>query len=436
MPEQNTQYQQTLDYLFNALPAYQNQGKSAYKENLDNTYALMQVLDHPHTKFKSIHIAGTNGKGSVSHILAAIFQRCGYKTGLYTSPHLLDFRERIRINGEMINEQAVIDFTAQNKSAFEEIKPSFFEMTVALAFETFAKEKVDIAIVETGMGGRLDSTNILKPEAAIITNISMDHAQFLGDTLEQISSEKAGIIKSGVPTILGDLNNHLVPIFAEKAKESNSQLHLSSEKFKLVTSQDKKGLKTYTFNTEGKYFNLESDLTGIYQGGNIATALTCVDVINKAGNFHLPTAKIQKALQRIKSSTGLRGRWDVLQQKPLWIADTGHNEAGISHLMKQIDGLKQKKKYIIYGCVSDKEYSKIFDLFNTRYEYIFTQSGNMRSLESPVLMNEGAKRGFKSHLTTSVKEAIDLAKEKATDKDAVIICGSTFVVADALANFH
>ncbi len=428
-------YQQTIDYLFNALPAFQNIGKSAYKENLDNTNALMTVLDNPHNKFKSIHVAGTNGKGSTSHMLATIFQKCGYKTGLYTSPHLLDFRERIRINGEMISEQTVIDFTEKYKDSFESIKPSFFEMTVALAFQVFADEKVDIAIVETGMGGRLDSTNVVIPEAAIITNISKDHAQFLGDTLEKIAFEKAGIIKENIPTVLGDMNPELCHVFEEVASVKNSELHLSKNEYKYVSSKQDDFLKSVVYDCKGELIEVQSDLTGIYQNANIATVLTCVKTISESGKYILPIEKVKEALKEVKSVSGLRGRWDVLCEKPLWIADTGHNEAGIEQLMQQINNLPQKNITIIYGCVGDKEYSKIFDLLNIKYNYVFTRSTNMRSLDSNLLFEEAKKRGLKCECSANVKEAIGLVKNKIANDDAVIICGSTFVVADALSEF-
>jgi len=428
-------YQETIDYLFNALPAYQNQGKSAYKDNLDNTYALMEALNHPHQHFKSIHIAGTNGKGSVSHILAAIFQRCGYKTGLYTSPHLLDFRERIRINGAVISEEAVVNFTRENKALFEQIKPSFFEMTVALAFHTFREEKVDIAIVETGMGGRLDSTNVLQPEASVITNISRDHAQFLGDTLEKIAGEKAGIIKENTPVIVGESKPQVLPIFEQVAEAHKAPLHLAQETLKIVTQKTLPHTSTYTYNQAGKYFSIESDLQGQYQAQNIATALTTIAVLDQDKNFKLPRGKVLKALKQVASLTGLRGRWEQLQQNPLWIVDTGHNEAGIAFLMQQIAQLPQQNVWLIYGCVKDKELDHIMDLFDKKHHYIFTQSSNPRSMDSQVVYEKGRAKNLHCQHSSSVKEAIILAQKAAQKNDAVIICGSTFVVADALKEF-
>lgn len=425
-------YQETTDYLFNTVPSYQNEGKSAYKENLDNTEALMKIMDQPHRKFKCIHVAGSNGKGSVSHILAAIFQSCGHKTGLYTSPHLLDFRERVRIDGKMISEDAVVDFVAQHQEAFEEIKPSFFEMTVALAFDTFAKEEVDIAIIETGLGGRLDSTNVITPEAAVITNISMDHANILGDTLPKIAHEKAGIIKQDVPTILGDMDKELLSVFMEVAKEKNSPLTFSNEEYRVVTQKVSSSLSNYTYNKQGKYFSLESDLAGRYQAGNIATALSVIDVLDQREDIKLPRGRVLKALKTVAMRTGLRGRWETLQQKPLWIADTAHNEAGIELLMQQISQLPHRKKFVIYGCVDDKDIERIFSLFDTKCHYIFTQSKSKRSLFESHLLTQGEKMRLSCQGAETVSQAIEIAKKSATKDDAVIICGSTFVVADAL----
>lgn len=426
-------YQETLDYLFTALPAYQNQGKKAYKANLDNTHALMQTLDHPEKKFKSIHIAGTNGKGSVSHTLAAIFQACGYKTGLYTSPHLLDFRERVRINGKMISEEKVVDFVEKHQADFKEIQPSFFEMTVALAFDTFANEEVDIAIVETGMGGRLDSTNVLHPEASVITNISYDHAQFLGDTLEKIAGEKAGIIKENVPVITGDVAKVLLPVFLGKAKEKNATLTDSTQICKIVTQKTLDTQNEITFNLSGKYFKVLTDLCGSYQANNIATALVTVNVINAQRNFKLPFEKVVKALLNVMPTTGLRGRWDILKKAPFWVADTGHNADGISYLIKQIAALPQKKKHIIYGCVDDKKVGDILSLFDPSWNYHFTQSSNMRSLDVKELMEHSKAYQLKATEHATVADAIAQLKATAQEDEAVIICGSTFVVADALA---
>lgn len=429
-------YQETTDYLFNALPTYQNQGGSAYKEDLDNTQALMEALDHPEKKFKSIHIAGTNGKGSVSHALAAIFQKCGYKTGLYTSPHLLDFRERVKIDGEMISEEQVIAFVEKHKDTFATIQPSFFEMTVALAFDTFAQEHVDVAIVETGLGGRLDSTNIVQPEASIITNISFDHAQILGDTLEKIAGEKAGIIKEGTPCILGNVDDNLIPIFEEVAKKNKTKIHLSSKEYHLVTQKTDSKNNSFTYNQNGKYFTIESDLRGKYQGENIATVLHAVAILDRGDTFKLPQGRVIKALKTTCATTGLRGRWETLQSKPLCIADTGHNEAGIAQIMEQIATLPQKRKFIIYGCVDDKELDRIFPLFDPSAYYIFTRSQNKRSTDEKVLLEKSKAYRLRGCSYPDFEKAIAFAEKSANPNDATIICGSTFLVADALPYFE
>ena len=428
-------YQATIDYLFNALPAYQNQGESAYKDNLDNTHALMDALGHPENKFKSIHVAGTNGKGSVSHALAAIFQACGYKTGLYTSPHLLDFRERVRINGKMVSEDFVIDFVEEHKNNFETIRPSFFEMTVAMAFDAFAKEKVDIAIIETGMGGRLDSTNVVTPEASVITNISRDHAQFLGNTLEKIAGEKAGIIKEKTPVIIGDMNPSLMAVFSAKAEEENAPLTASAQVCKVVTQKQKGVVNSITYNLAGKYFNLQTDLCGNYQANNIATTLVTIDVINRQGKFDIPFETTKKALAKVMKSTGLRGRWEIIKRRPLWITDTGHNVDGVSYLVQQIAALPHPKKHIIYGCVRDKEVDDILCLFDPSWDFHLTQSSNIRSLDTKKLMKHSEKYKLNTTEHTTVKDAITHLQSTISEEDAVVICGSTFLVADALEAF-
>lgn len=425
-------YNETIDYLFNALPAYQNIGSAAYKENIDNTVALLDVLDQPHQKFKSIHVAGTNGKGSVSHALAAIFQACGYKTGLYTSPHLLDFRERIRVNGQEISEQDVIDFTQTNKEHFEAIKPSFFEMTVGMAFNYFAKQEVDIAIIETGLGGRLDSTNIIQPEASIITNISMDHANILGDTLEAIAGEKAGIIKKDTPVILGDIAKNLLPIFSTKAAENNSPLTLALTKVKTVSQKGNKQYQNITFNQNGKYFAIDTDLRGKYQAHNIATALATIDVIAEQGHFEFDDKTIKKALLNVIKTTGLRGRWDTLKTGPLFITDTGHNLAGISILMEQITALPHSHKIVIYGCVDDKDMNEILPLFDKDCHYIFTKSQNKRALDENLLLEKAQELGLKCVAAPTVDDALLKAYRSSEREDVIIACGSTFIVAEVM----
>lgn len=425
-------YNETLDYLFNAMPAYQSVGKTAYKDNLDNTHALMAELGQPQKKLMCVHVAGTNGKGSVSHILASIFQSCGYRTGLYTSPHLVDFRERIRVNGTMISEEKVIAFTQAHKAAFETIQPSFFEMTVGMAFDHFVKEAVDIAIIETGLGGRLDSTNIIKPEVSVITNISIDHADILGDTLEKIAVEKAGIIKENIPTVLGFIAPALIPVFADKAKELNSPLHVTSANYKVVAQKTQHGMQNITFNKNGKYGAYQTDVLGACQAQNIATVLQTVEVLQADGEFEFEESRVKLALERVKKQTGLKGRWETMKQKPLWVCDTAHNEAGLLQLMGQVSDLPHRKKYIIFGCVDDKAIDNVLDFFDKEYNYIFTTSSNARSLDSTILLQKGKELGLRCQTAATIKEAITLVNDKITKDDVAMVCGSTFLVADAL----
>ena len=336
-------YQQTINYLYSQLPVFTRVGASAYKADLSNTIELCRRVDNPQNKFKSVHIGGTNGKGSTSHMLAAILQTAGYKTGLYTSPHLKDFRERIRINGEMISEQTVIDFVAKHKSDFEDIQPSFFEMTVALAFDIFAREKVDIAVIEVGLGGRLDSTNIITPLLSVITNIGWDHMNILGDTLQLIAAEKAGIIKPHIPVIIGEKQDEVADIFIAKAKQEDTEINFASELFEVKSERLKvKGLDfdeqlaiEVTQNPKLKTQNLKLDLTGSYQLKNVKTVLAAVNEL-RLQKFIITDEHIKTALRQVKKLTGLHGRWEVLSHDPLTICDTGHNPDGIQEVLKNI----------------------------------------------------------------------------------------------------
>ncbi|MCF6185383.1 MAG: bifunctional folylpolyglutamate synthase/dihydrofolate synthase, partial [Bacteroidales bacterium] len=330
-------YQETITYLFSKLPMYQRQGKSAFKKNMNNIIALCEHSDNPQNKFKSIHIAGTNGKGSVSHILASVLQTSGYKTGLYTSPHLKDFRERIKINGEMISEEEVINYVEENKSFFEELQPSFFEMTVALAFKYFADENVDIAVIEVGLGGRLDSTNIINPELSVITNISIDHTQFLGETLSQIAGEKAGIIKEKTPVVIGEYQEDIVHIFSETAFKKKSPVYFADKEYytdyEMMTA-DYKQILNIKRNNKTEYSNLKTDLFGGWQNKNIITALKSLEILNQ--DFNISKENIYNGILNIKKNTNFIGRWQILAYNPLTITDTGHNEAGIKEVVRQI----------------------------------------------------------------------------------------------------
>ncbi len=403
-------YPETLDYLFGQLPMYQRIGNAAYKANLDNTYRLSEILNHPEKQFKSVHIAGTNGKGSTSHMLASVLQEAGYKVGLYTSPHLKDFRERIKINGAMISENEVIDFVEEYKNEFEKIQLSFFEWTVGLAFHYFANQKVDIAIIETGLGGRLDSTNIVTPEVAVITNISMDHTQFLGDTLAKIAAEKAGIIKSTIPVIIGETQPEIKYVFTEKANQLNATIQFA----------DKLSLKEY-----------ESDLKGVYQQQNKKTVLATIQVLQKLG-WNIAESHIINGLQNVVNNTGLMGRWQMLNKQPLTICDTGHNEAGIKLILAQINQQSFEKLHFVLGVVNDKDITNILQLLPKNATYYFCQAKIPRALDVNILAEKATAVGLSGTTFPSVAAAYKAAQKNATTQDLIFIGGSTFVVAEAL----
>ncbi|MES2109317.1 MAG: folylpolyglutamate synthase/dihydrofolate synthase family protein [Bacteroidota bacterium] len=431
-------YAQTIHYLFSQLPMFTRDGASAYKANLDNTIELLSRLDNPQHKFKSVHIGGTNGKGSTSHMLAAILQTAGYKTGLYTSPHLKDFRERIRINGQMISEQTVIDFVAEHTSDFDEIQPSFFEMTVGLAFDVFAKEKVDIAIVEVGLGGRLDSTNVITPLVSVITNIGWDHMNILGDTLKLIAGEKAGIIKDKVPVIVGEYQIEVADVFFEKTKATCSKITFASELLKThfkaksdasaglleinVSPTQDSGLKTQ---------DLSLDLTGSYQLKNIKTVLCAVEELRSQG-FKITGEHLKAALADVKGLTGLHGRWEVLNTQPLTICDTGHNPDGIEEVLKNIAATPHKKLHFVLGMVNDKDISKVLTILPVKAHYYFCKPDIPRGLDANSLWLKAEGFGLHGEAYPSVKEALDAAQQNAADDDLVFVGGSTFVVAEVV----
>jgi dihydrofolate synthase/folylpolyglutamate synthase len=400
-------YQQTLNYLFNLLPMYQRKGEAAYKKDIKNIVAASKILGDPHKKFKSIHIAGTNGKGSVSHMLSSILQEAGYKVGLYTSPHLKDFRERIKINGEMIPESEVIQFVLENKISFEKIDLSFFEFTVALNFYYFANQKVDIAIIETGLGGRIDSTNIIDPELSIITNIGLDHTNLLGNTIEEIANEKAGIIKQNIPLIIGRNQEKIKIIFQNIADKKNAPL-------KYATNH-----------------NFISDLEGNYQKENINSAITAVLEIKKQG-WKITNENIKEGLLNTRKNTGILGRWQVLGKKPLIICDSGHNVDGIEIIFKQIEQTPHKNLHIVFGVVNDKNLDLILDLLPKNARYYFCKPNIERGLDEEFLKNLANKKEIKGNSFTSVIEALKAAKKQAKNDDLIFIGGSTFVVAEVV----
>lgn len=402
-------YEQTIEYLFSRLPMFQREGKIAYKKDLTNTLALCEHLHNPQKKFKSIHIAGTNGKGSTAHLLASIFQEADYKTGLYTSPHLKDFRERVRINGEMISKQAVMEFVATNKDAFEQIKPSFFEWSVALAFYQFALEKVDIAIVETGMGGRLDSTNVLNPELSIITNIGLDHTQYLGNTKEEIAKEKAGIIKEKVPLVIGEKSG-VGSVFQKVAESKNSAIYFAEE----LTPPSK----------------LKTALLGAYQVKNLKTVYAAFMVLKR--KWRLSEKHLLHGCLNVVQNTALRGRWDILSKKPMIIADTAHNEDGLKETMTQIKSVKNATLHLVLGVVSDKDLNKILPLFPKNASYYFCAANIARALPADELKEKAKGFNLSGESYLSVEEALKAAIKAADENDFIYVGGSTFTVAEII----
>lgn len=403
-------YERTLEYLFSMLPMYQRVGKAAYKKDLSNTIRLLEYLDNPQDKFKSIHIAGTNGKGTSAHGLAAILQLAGYKTGLYTSPHLKNFTERIKLNGQEIDQDFVIQFVEQIKPAIEEIKPSFFEVTVAMAFHYFSEYQVDMAVIETGLGGRLDSTNVITPEVSLITNIGFDHVDMLGDTIAKIAFEKAGIIKKKIPVIIGEYHPESYPVFEEKAKNENAPLRLA---------------KAYNFVLHNSY-------SPDYLLKNLNGILSVIDILRDR-NWQISDDDISGGLTQMNELTGLKGRFQVLEESPLVIADVSHNAEGLQILFNQINKLVIEKKgalHLVFGTVKDKALKPIFDLFPASSTVYWTKSSVPRSLEASQLASEGFKHDLKGEQHENVNDAIAKAKEHASINDIILVTGSTFVVAE------
>ena len=426
-------YQDTLSYLFTQLPVFQRDGASAYKPTIANTIALCEVLGNPQEKFKSIHVAGTNGKGSSSHQLAAIFQAAGYKTGLYTSPHLKDFRERIRVNGECIPEQNVIDFAATHEALFEKIKPSFFEMTVAMAFEYFAHQQVEIAIIEVGMGGRLDSTNIIQPELCLITNISFDHQAYLGHTLEAIAGEKAGIIKQEVPVVIASTQSATQTVFKEKAATQNAPIYFADQLYHLQrTADSNQQLLGIEFtDANGTLQKFQSDLTGIYQLKNITGVLCAIDLL-KEKFPKINNEIIASALSKVKSLTGLKGRWEVLSENPLCIADTGHNEDGIQQILTQLTFCEYEQLHWVIGMVNDKDLNAVLALLPKNASYYFCKPNIPRGLDQLTLQLAASQFDLVGECYSSVSEALLAAKNNAKMTDLILIAGSTFIVAEII----
>lgn len=426
-------YQETLDYLYSCLPMFTRIGAAAFKADLHNTEALAALLGKPQQQFKSIHIAGTNGKGSVSHMLAAVLQQAGYKTGLYTSPHLKDFRERIRVNGQMCSEEFVIRFTERMKQGIKDIEPSFFELTMMMAFEYFKEQQVDIAVIETGLGGRLDSTNIIIPELSIITNISFDHMHILGDTLPKIAAEKAGIIKKNIPVVIGETQAGIKDVFINKAASTHSEIHFADQQWRIEGREPAADSLTLTIledvNPEAVTYRL--DLTGHYQEKNILPALTAVNILRKQG-WKIGADQLFYALANVKVLTGIRGRWDVINEHPYTVLDVGHNEAGIEEILQQLTLVSYKKLHIVTGFVKDKDVNKALGLLPGYAQYYFTKAQIPRAMDEQELYVLAQQNGLSGTTYPTVAKAFHAAKEQAHKDDMILVCGSFFIVAEVL----
>ena len=425
-------YPETLHWLFSQLPMFQRDGKAAYKANLDNTHTLDAHFGHPHRKFKTIHVAGTNGKGSVSHMLASVLHETGIKVGLYTSPHLIDFRERIRVNGQVIPQANVVQFVAANKAFFTEVKPSFFEMTVAMAFWHFAATEVDVAVVEVGLGGRLDSTNIITPELAVITNIGLDHTEFLGETIAEIAAEKAGIIKPNIPVIIGSTQPETQAIFEQIAQKVGTSLTYADQILQIPYAMyNAQGQQVLKVEGEATFENLTLDLAGQYQKSNIKTVLATILALQKR-SFVISNTAIYNGLSKVVANTGLMGRWQLLGYNPRVVCDTGHNQAGITEIVAQIDQTAFRKLHVVFGMVSDKNPDKVLGQMPTEATYYFTKASIPRSLNADKLTQTAATYGLCGYTYQTVPEAYRAALDNADSRDMVFVGGSTFVVADLL----
>ncbi|MGI4751542.1 MAG: bifunctional folylpolyglutamate synthase/dihydrofolate synthase [Janthinobacterium lividum] len=433
-------YQQTLDYLYGQLPMFTRDGASAFKKDLTNTLLLCENLGNPQHQFKTIHVGGTNGKGSTSHMLAAILQSAGYKTGLYTSPHLKDFRERIRINGEMITEQDVVAFVAGQQENIDVIQPSFFEMTVAMAFDYFAREKVDVAVIEVGLGGRLDSTNVISPLLSVITNIGWDHMNLLGNSLPEIAAEKAGIIKPKTPVVIGEYQPEIAAVFIDKARQENAPIYFASEEWDVHINLNQENDKPNDFlNVQVSYKNANQqvgfqsnfmlDLTGLYQLKNLKTVLSALGELRKQG-FEIKTDAVFIALKSVKQLTGLNGRWQILDRNPLLICDTGHNPEGIAEVLINIAATPHQQLHFILGMVADKDSSKILSLLPKNAVYYFCKPAIPRGLDAAILKQQAAGFNLKGDNFSSIKEALATARKNAQPDDLIFAGGSTFVVAE------
>lgn len=410
-------YRETLNYLYDSAPLFQQVGGSAYKEGLQNTWALDEHLGHPHRQYTTIHVAGTNGKGSCSHSLAAILQQAGYRVGLYTSPHLVDFSERIRVNGIPIEQNYVVEFVERERAFFEPLHPSFFELTTALAFRYFADKQVDVAVIEVGLGGRLDCTNIIKPAVSLITNISLDHTQFLGHTLAAIATEKAGIIKTDVPVVIGETTPETRPVFAEKAEQMSAPIHWAEEE------------------NLDEWDSIEFELKGCYQQKNLRTILTTVPLLQQAG-FSIEAKHVREALAHVCQLTGLMGRWQTLHTSPTLVCDTGHNVGGWSYLAPQLKEQKCRSLHIVIGMVNDKDIRGVLAMLPREAHYYFTRASVKRALPEKEVERLANDAGLYGEAFPDVPSAVHAALKESLPEDFIFVGGSSFIVADLLAHRH
>ena len=432
-------YQETCLYLFSQLPQFEKDGATGFNEGLRNTLALDEHFGHPHQNFRTIHVAGTNGKGSCSHTLAAILQTCGYKVGLYTSPHLVDFRERIRVNGHRISEEYVVDFVEKERPFFEPLKPSFFELATAMAFKYFSEMKVDIAVIEVGLGGRLDCTNIIRPELSVITNISFDHTQFLGDTLPKIAAEKAGFIKQGVPVVIGEATPETRPVFEKKAQEVQAPITFAEDEAEVLSAQPQDD-GTMRYQTRS-YGELSGELSGYYQEKNTNTVLCAVRLLEERGilcrctqpeNLQKCREEIETGFLHVCELTGLQGRWQTVKDYPHVVCDTGHNLAGWEYLSRQLKNVKCRDMHIVFGMVDDKDVDGVMKLLPANATYYYTRANNKRAIPEEKLLEKGNAIGLRGKAYPTVEKAYKAAMEVASRNDFVFVGGSSYVVADFL----
>lgn len=427
-------YEQVLEWMFQQIPMYQRQGKAAYKADLSATEALDEYMGHPHRSFRTIHVGGTNGKGSVAHMLASVLQSAGYRTGLYTSPHLNDFRERIKVDGQMVDRDFVISFMERNQEHFLQVRPSFFEMTVAMAFDYFRQVQVDVAVIEVGLGGRLDSTNIIDPELSVITNISLDHTQFLGDTVEQIAREKAGIIKENKPVVVGESDPRTAGIFREKALAAHAELFFADQDYRITKEEGGFSENPCYSISQGQrviYNRLCTDLLGSYQSRNIVTTLRAVDVLNGLG-YALAGEQVRKGLSNVGGITGFRGRWFILQNNPLIICDTAHNEAGLNINVREAQRLNRGRLHFVLSFVNDKQLDAILKIFPTSARYYFTRASIPRALEEDKLTEMAARYGLTGQCYPVAGDALRAARDQARQEDLIYVGGSTFLVSELI----